>query len=151
MTSKINVCRLKFSHLSQAKKTKTSDIDAASFGSSLKRASNQNKEIAVQVKYTALQKKKKEMCVRATGVFLHKHAECYSTFVSGADSSLANALLTCKQQPSENVSRRFARRLFTAVGGGPHVLPRFLGARAISSQKNRFEKTTCLLVSFPSH
>lgn len=54
------------------------------------------------------------MCVRATGVFLHKQAERYSTFVSGADSSLANALLTHKQQPSENVSRRFARPLFTA-------------------------------------
>lgn len=79
------------------------------------------------------------MCVRATGVFLHKQAEQFSTFVSGADSSLANALLTHKQQPSENVSRRFARPLFTAVGGGggPHVLPRFLGARAIPSQTNR--------------
>lgn len=47
------------------------------------------------------------MCVRAAGVFLHKHAECYSTFVNGADSSLAIALLTHKQQASENAPRRF--------------------------------------------
>lgn len=47
------------------------------------------------------------MCVRAAGVFLHKHAECYSTFVSGADSSLAIALLTHKQQASENAPHRF--------------------------------------------
>lgn len=49
----------------------------------------------------------KKMRVRAAGVFLHKHAECYSTFVSGADSSLAIALLTHKQQASENAPRHF--------------------------------------------
>lgn len=30
-----------------------------------------------------------------TGVFLHKHAQCYSTFVSGTDFSLAFGLLLC--------------------------------------------------------
>lgn len=94
---KINVCRLKFCTFVGKN---TLNVDAVLREALWKKKSLLKSQFGKSTRHTHT----KKMCVRAAGVFLHKHAECYSTFVSGADSSLAIALLTHKQQASENAS-----------------------------------------------